>query len=432
MSRILVIGAYGMIGQGIVRHLTEEGHHVTGLGRSPREARRAFPALEWYFHDIAHMTIAADWLPYLREIDVVVNAAGALQDGPADDLTAVHATAIAALAEACALHGTALVQISSIGVKPDASTHFFRSKAAGDAAVRASGARHWILRPGLVISDTAYGATGLLRMLAAVPLVQPMAMGAVPVQTVGIRDLARAVCACIAGTVPEGTEADLVEEAPHSLAEITAALRAWLGFPPARATLNAPRWALSLASAGADALGRLGWRSPLRSNALTALSDEVLGNPAPWRAAGGPPIARLDDTLAAMPARPEDRLAARIRLAMPFTLATLALFWALSGLIGLAQIGRAAAILADAGWPLWLSLLSVAAWACVDIALAALLLWRPTARRAALGMVAVSLAYLGLGTLFTPALWADPLGPLLKILPGAMLALAALPMLESR
>ena len=46
--------------------------------------------------------------------------------------------------------------------------------------------------------------------------------------------------------------------------------------------------ALAVMPAGADALGRLGWRSPLRSNALTALSDEVLGNPAPWRAAGGP------------------------------------------------------------------------------------------------------------------------------------------------
>lgn len=432
MSTVLVLGAYGMIGQGIVRHLLAEGHRVKGLGRSAREARRAFPGLDWLIRDLADMTAPEDWAHGLQDVDFVVNAAGALQDGPADDLTLVHETAIAALARACAARGTGLVQVSSVGVRPDASTHFFRSKAAGDAAVRGSGAPHWILRPGLVMADTAYGATGLLRMLAAVPLVQPLAMAQAQVQTIGLRDLARAVAACLDGTIPEGTEADLVETHKHSLATLAASLRGWLGFAPARATLHAPGWALRLASRGADALGRLGWRSPLRSNALTALGESVLGDPAPWRAAGGPPIAGLDQTLAAMPARAEDRLAARIRLAMPFVVATLALFWLLSGLIGLARLDAAAEWLTDAGWPLWLSRASVVAWSLVDIALGAALLWRPWARRAVLGMVAVSLAYLGLATLILPGLWADPLGPLLKIVPGIMLALLALPMLESR
>ncbi len=89
-------------------------------------------------------------------------------------------------------------------------------------------------------------------------------------------------------------------------------------------------------------------------------------------------------------------------------------------------------MLALAGWPSWLAKASVALWSLVDLTLAAALLWRPTARHAALGMVAVSLAYLVLASLITPWLWADPLGPLVKILPGAMLALVALPMLESR
>ncbi|MDU8928657.1 SDR family oxidoreductase [Alisedimentitalea sp. MJ-SS2] len=432
MSRILVVGAYGMIGAAITRHLIEAGHHVTGLGRSILTARQAFPGLDWYIHDMAHMTVPSDWLPYLRDIDVVVNAAGALQDGPSDDLTAVHATSVAALAEACATHNTALVQISSIGVRPDATTHFFRSKAAGDAAVRTSGAKHWVLRPGLVLASTAYGATGLLRMLGAVPLVQPLAMGGIPIQTIGTRDIGRAVEACIRGDIPSGTEADLVEDSPHSLGEITASLRSWLGFAPANRTINAPKWLLKLTSFGADLLGRLGWRSPLRSNALTALSDEVVGDPEPWRAAGGFPIASLGETLARMPARSEDRLAARARLVMPFVVGTLALFWVLSGLIGLAQLDFAAGTLLEAGWPLWAAQLSVAAWALVDIGLAAALLWRPTAQKAALGMVLVSLVYLGLGTVITPWLWADPLGPLLKILPGMMLAVVALPLLESR
>ena len=432
MSRILVIGAYGMIGAALTRHLQGEGHHVTGLGRSVRAARREFPALDWVFHDLAQMTIPGDWLPYLRDIDFVVNAAGALQDGPSDDLTAVHGVAIAVLAEACAAHGAGLIQISAAGVAPDASTRFMRSKAAGDAAIARMGGTHWILRPGLVLSQTAYGGTGLLRMLAAVPLIQPLAMGEAPIQTIGSDDLSRAVSACIRGDIAPGTVADLVEDTPHSLADLTASIRDWLGFAPARATISAPGWAMTLTARAADLLGHLGWRSPLRSTALKTLATGVLGDPVPWQAAGGARVRPLEETLAKAPARAEDRLAARMRLAMPLVIATLALFWALSALIGLFNLDAAAAVMTARGWPLWLAQLSVAGWALVDLALAAALLWRPTAQRAALGMVAVSLAYLLLGSIFTPALWADPLGPLLKILPGMMLAALAVPLLDAR
>ena len=432
MSRVLVIGAYGMIGAALTRHLLGAGFHVTGLGRSERAARRAFPDLDWRLHDLARLTTPGAWTPLLEDCDFVVNAAGALQDGPADNLAAVHTTAIAALARASAARDIGLIQISAAGVAPDASTRFFCSKAAGDAAIQAAGGRFWILRPGLVLSQTAYGGTALLRMLAAVPLVQPLAMTEAQVQTIGTDDLSAAVLACMRGDIPAGFEGDLVEDTPHSLATLTAAIRNWLGFAPARATLSAPGWMMRLTALAADALGRLGWRSPLRSTAVQTLSDGVLGDPGAWTAAGGPPIRPLHATLAAMPARAEDRLTARMRLAMPFVIATLVLFWALSGVIGLLRLDVAAALLTAEGWSLRAAQLSVAFWAAVDIALAAFLLWRPTAHRAVLGMVAVSLVYLVLGTILTPALWADPLGPLLKILPGMVLALLALPLLEGR
>jgi uncharacterized protein YbjT (DUF2867 family) len=432
MSRVLVIGAYGMIGAALVRHLQSQGHTVSGLGRDLRQARRAFPGLAWHIHDLAHMTLPADWLHCLSQVDFAVNAAGALQTGPGDNLTSVHADAIAALAEACAMAGVGLVQISAVGVAPDAPTHFLRSKAVGDAAIGNAGGAYWILRPGLVLADTAYGGTALLRMLCAVPLVQPIAAPDAPVQTVGMADLARAVQACIDGTIAPRATADLVEPAPHRLDEIVAAMRGWLGFAPARATFAAPGWLLTLTARGADVLGRLGWRSPLRSTAVQTLSGGVLGDPGPWRALGGADMAPLGQTLAAMPARSEDRLAARVRLLMPLTIAALALFWALSGLIGLVRLPQAAAILTDRGWPLVLAELSVVLWSLADLGLAAALMWRPWAKRACLGMIAVGLAYLGLATAVAPGLWLDPLGPLVKIIPATMLAAAALPMLESR
>ena len=41
-------------------------------------------------------------------------------------------------------------------------------------------------------------------------------------------------------------------------------------------------------------------------------------------------------------------------------------------------------------------------------------------------------AYLALATLLLPALWADPLGPLLKVAPIVVLILVALAILEER
>ena len=60
--------------------------------------------------------------------------------------------------------------------------------------------------------------------------------------------------------------------------------------------------------------------------------------------------------------------------------------------------------------------------AVADVALGALALWRRSSRAALWGMVALTAGYLLSGAVLTPELWADPLGPMLKPIPAAMLA----------
>jgi len=172
-----------------------------------------------------------------------------------------------------------------------------------------------------------------------------------------------------------------------------------------------------------DTLGLLGWRSPLRSTAIRTLADGVEGDPTAWRAAGGPPCRTLAETLARHPATRADRLAARAFLALPLAIATLTIFWTASGLVALAAPGAAAAILTSRGSPESLAWLLVLGGAVADIVLGLLILWRPWAARAALGMAALSLAYLSGSLVAAPDLWADPLGPMLNVPPGAVLAL---------
>lgn len=430
--RILVLGGYGLIGAEVARVLMARGHAVTGLGRDREAARRALPDARWHIRDLRALTSAADWVPLVAGMDMVVNCAGALQEMPGDDLAAVHERAVAALAEACGATGCGIVQISAAGVDEGAGTAFLSTKARGDAAVRASAADWWVLRPGLVLAPSGYGGTGLLRMLAAVPVIQPVAMAGARVQTVAVGDVALAVARAAEGDLAPRQSLDLVEDRASGLGDMLGAIRAWLGFAPARRQIQLPGPLLRLTARAADGLGRLGWRSPLRSTVLAVLADGVRGDPAQTHRALGRPALSLDETLAAMPARAEDRIAARMSLMMPFTVAVLALFWGLSGLVGILSLEEAAAHLAAGGWYIGFAKLAVLFWAGVDIALAGLLLWRRTAKAACMGMVAVSLVYLASATLVTPWMWADPLGPLVKVLPAIMLALVARAMLESR
>ena len=89
-------------------------------------------------------------------------------------------------------------------------------------------------------------------------------------------------------------------------------------------------------------------------------------------------------------------------------------------------------VLTAGGWPPGLAKASVLFWSTIDVALAALVLVRRHAARACLAMAAVSLFYLVAATLFTPWLWTDPLGSLVKIVPTIMLALVTCAMLQER
>jgi hypothetical protein len=68
----------------------------------------------------------------------------------------------------------------------------------------------------------------------------------------------------------------------------------------------------------------------------------------------------------------------------------------------------------------------------VDLLLASLVCFRRSAPTALRGMIVVTLAYLAAASVWAPTLWSDPLGPLVKSVPAAFLALAALAMMDER
>ncbi|MCV6592758.1 MAG: SDR family oxidoreductase [Silicimonas sp.] len=431
---VLVLGGYGLIGSAVMRRLTAAGHRVIGVGRSGVEARRSAPDAEWDIFDIATMSVEG-WQITLRGVDVVVNASGALQSGARDDLKGIHETALVRIGEAMVANGPnppLFVQISAAGVSPDASTEFFRSKARGEAAFQALGLPMVTLRPSLVLAPAAYGGTALLRAAAALPFVLPKVLPESKTACVHIDDLAQAALDAAEGRIAAGTTVDVTGAGAVLLPDLIARMRAWLGILPAWIRLPVPHAVLTPVSRLADLAGWLGWRSPLRRSAIRVLQDGTEADPDALARAGGTPCRDIDAIFRDLPASLQERWFARAYLLFPLTLLTLSLFWIASGVIGLISFPAAQSVLTSRGWSAETAGLAVIGGAIIDIALGTLVLWRSKLKRALLGMIAVSLAYLVGATLTAPDLWADPLGPLVKVIPGLMLALIALALSDER
>lgn len=421
--RVLVIGGYGFIGRAVGEALLAQGHEVIGWGRSVRFGRRLLPDAQWVAGDLRRMRTAADWSEALAGIDAVVNASGALQDGTDGRLNQVQGEAIVALVDACAAGGIRrFVQISAPGAAADADTGFMTSKAVADARLRASGLEWTILRPVLVVGRNAYGGTALLRALAAFPI-QLTVHGDSLVQCVSLDDVAAACVEAVEGRSPQRSDRALAAAERLTLREAVALHRRWLGLPSAKRALDLPPALAAPIAWMADIAGWFGWRSPLRSTALHVMRNGVVANDI-----SGAPRAPLARILASNPAGLQDRLWARLFLLQPLIILALAALWIGSGAVGLIHTADAAALLGGTDG----TAILVRTCSFLDLMLGSAILVRAWARQAALGMAVVSLLYLVSGTILTPALWLDPLAPLLKIPPALMLALVAASMLDRR
>ena len=431
-ARVLLLGANGLIGSAVAARLMARGYEVIGVGRDIAAARIAMPGMEWLARDLRRMTRPEQWPPLLAGVTAVVNCAGALQDSPRDDLSAVHLGAPLALYEACAALGLRrVIHVSAAGTSAHRDTAFSRTKFDMEEALARLDLDWLILRPGLVIAPGAYGGSALLRALAAFPFVIPAVHASARVQIVSLDDLAATILLALEPGAPARQTFDLLHHHNHGMADILRALRQWLGLSPAP-TLNLPPWLAAGCGLCADALAYAGWRSPMRSTSLAQLHDGIEGDGAPWAAAFAIHPKSLQSILAEHPAGVQERWFARLYLLKPLALATLVLFWAASGLIGAAQVDGAAGILVAVGWPEGAARAAVLTGAALDLGLAFLVMRRSTAPMGLIGMAAASIAYLLAGALARPDLWLDPLGPYLKVAPGLALTLLTLAIMDER
>jgi uncharacterized protein YbjT (DUF2867 family) len=435
--KILVLGASGLIGRFVTDDLRARGFAAIGIARKFSAGQRMSALdLEMPLLSLGKSEMAR--LVSDRNIDVIVNCLGVLQDGPGSDTVAVHRDFAARLLAAIRQGGRA-VRLSNISIPGAASgdrTAFSQTKREAERLIAASGMSYAILRPGFVVAPSAYGGSAMLRALAALPLELPAKEGATPFQPVAVEDIA-ATIAFLAGREidDETTRAviwDLMQPERVSLAGVIAQFRTAFGakdWPRARV----PSFLLDFGTWLADFAARLGWMSPMRSTAIAELRRGVVGDPQPWMRATGIVPKTIAEMVGRRPGTIQDKWFARLFLIKALVIASLVVFWCASGFIALlVSYDAAAGILSSHRFPSSLVAPITIGTSLMDMSIGILIAFR---RTCAIGLVAgivASLGYMLGAAILTPDLWIEPLGALVKTGPAIVLMLVALLISDNR
>jgi uncharacterized protein YbjT (DUF2867 family) len=435
--KILVLGASGLIGRFVTDDLRLRGFGAIGVARhfSPSQKTGASDL------ELPIMSIDAASLARLireREIDVVVNCLGVLQDGPGSDTRAVHFDFVARLLAAIRDSGRAvrLVHISIPGSANEDRTAFSTTKREAERLIAASGIAYAILRPGFVVAPAAYGGSAMLRALAAFPLQLPGDESATPFQPVAVEDIAATIAWLAArDTSDAATSAvtwDLMQPQPITLGNVIDQFR-WSFGTSGMPRITLPGFLLNLGAKTGDLANRLGWMPPMRSTAIAELRRGVSGDPASWIAATGIVPKTLAQAVGGHAATIQDKWFARLFLVKALVIASLAAFWILSGLISLViSFSAAADILRSHGFPASLVGPITAVTSMMDLSIGGLIAFRRTAAAGLIAGIVVSLGYMAGAAILTPDLWIEPLGALVKTGPAIVLMLVALLTLDNR
>ena len=418
--RVLVLGASGFVGSAVVAALLRAGMEARCLVRDPVRFGARFPGTE-----VRSLDLAADaardmdrWVGLLKEVDAVVNVAGVLQPRRAREAWAVHRDAPEALYGACERAGVRrVILVSAIGVV-ETDTVYARSKRAGEEALQARELDWTVLRPSVVVGDDSYGGTSLLRAIAVFPFVTPViGDGTTPLDVIHKDDLASGIVALL--RTERGVRMVLEPAGPERMefVEAVSAYRSWLGLAPRR-FVGVPPGLAGLFARFGDATAT----NPLTSTALAQFRARLTGNAPAFAAVTGTRPRGLAEILAARPCGSQDLWHARLFLARPLVRMVLALFWAVSGIVGLLADPAAYESLLEPLTRGWGREIAFAACVC-DLAIAGALVvgWR--LKLVAWVQAAAIVGYTAALSVLAPGMWGDLYGSLLKNLPILILVL---------
>jgi len=217
-----VFGSTGFLGRYVVNEFGQIGSRVilpTRCGDSHRQHLKPMGDTgQIYFMDFDCMD-KEDLKKAITGSDVVINLIGRESPTPNYSFKDVHETVPRLIAELCAEEGVAkFIHVSALGACKDSPSEYYRSKAAGEAAVKAAFPMASIVRPALLVGweDRFFNRIAQVSKLAPfMPLVDG---GETKFQPVYCPDVALAI-KTIACSEEEGLTYELAGPKVYTMAE---------------------------------------------------------------------------------------------------------------------------------------------------------------------------------------------------------------------
>jgi NADH dehydrogenase len=221
--RVTILGATGFIGRYIVRDLASHGAVIAACCRHASSAGFLRP-----MGDVGQIgTFSADFTDeralaaVIAGADTVVNTVGILYERGKQRFDLVHRQGpgqVAALAKSAGVKR--FVHFSALGADTGSRSAYGRSKAEGEAAVRAAFPGATILRPSLVFGPEDEFFNRFAAMARFAPALPLIGGGATKFQPIYVGDVAAAVAAVLERDDTEGKTYDLAGPAVFTLKQL--------------------------------------------------------------------------------------------------------------------------------------------------------------------------------------------------------------------
>lgn len=193
---VTVFGGTGFVGRQVVRSLAKQGFRVRVAARNVGRGYRLRMLGDVGQIEVvqANLRNPASVGRALDGAEACVNLVGILYESGRQGFQGLHYMGAKTVAEAAAARGiTRLVQISAIGASEDSPSKYARTKAMGEAAVRAAVPTAVILRPSVVFGPEDDFFNRFAAMANISPALPLPGGGATRFQPVYVADLAAAV-----------------------------------------------------------------------------------------------------------------------------------------------------------------------------------------------------------------------------------------------
>ncbi len=205
--KVFLAGGTGFVGGHLRKALLAEGHTIRLLAH--RRGDGFGPEIEQVDGDAAD---PSDWRERVRGCDAVINLIGIIREYPGRGITfeKLHVQATQTLVDAAKAAGVGrYLQMSALGSRRNAVSHYHQTKYRAEEYVRSSGLQYTIFRPSLIFGPGDAFVNMIADQIRTLPAIPVIGDGSYQLQPIHVVDVARCFTMALANPETAGKTYEL-------------------------------------------------------------------------------------------------------------------------------------------------------------------------------------------------------------------------------